>query len=365
MRDDHSRPPAGPRDGAAHFGAPDYAGMPLAALRRYVKHASDASERRRVEAWVAQSPARRRYLDAMGSLLERAPADSRGATEFAWSRLAEKLAEPRRAATPRPSTSRLFLAQRASRSAALLAAGALLAVLAGSILLDRAESARAKAATPLAMRVISTATGQRADVRLGDGSHVALGVESRLRVAPDFGERSRDLYLDGTAYFDVVHDSTRPFRVHTANAVAQDVGTRFVVTAYPESESTQVVVAAGSVTLRAADDSTDRAIQLGAGNLARISEGGGPVVVRAVDPTQYMAWMDGRLEFRETPLSQVVAELHRWYDEDVRIGDSTLAKLPLTASFEATSFREAMDVVTTILPLRAVWRGGVVTLYRR
>jgi transmembrane sensor len=233
------------------------------------------------------------------------------------------------------------------------------------MLLDRAETSHTKPATSTAMRVISTATGQRAEIRLGDGSRVALGVDSRLRVAPDFGERSRDLYLDGAAYFDVVHDSTRPFRVHTSTAVAQDVGTRFVVTAYPESESTQVVVAEGAVTLSAANDSSSHAVQLGVGNLARIREGGGPVVVRAVDPTQYMGWMDGRLVFRETPLSQVVAELHRWYDEEVRIGDPTLAALPLTASFEATSFREAMDVVTTILPLRTIRRGRVVTLYRR
>ena len=69
MRDDRSRPPAGQHDGGAHFGARDYEGMPLAVLRRYVKQTSDAAERRRVEAWAALSPARRRYLDAMCRLL--------------------------------------------------------------------------------------------------------------------------------------------------------------------------------------------------------------------------------------------------------------------------------------------------------
>ena len=215
------------------------------------------------------------------------------------------------------------------------------------------------------MRVISTATGQRADIRLSDGSRVALGVASRLRLAPDFGERSRDVYLDGTAYFDVVHDTTRPFRVHTPTAVTQDVGTRFVVTAYQESGSTQVVVAEGAVTLRAPTDSAAHAVQLGAGSLARITREGTPVMVRAVDPAQYMAWMDGRLVFHDTPLSDVVAELHRWYDEDIRLGDSTLARLPFSASFDVESFDQSVQVITTVLPLRAVTRDGVVTLYRR
>ena len=215
------------------------------------------------------------------------------------------------------------------------------------------------------MRVISTAIGQRADIRLSDGSRVSLGVASRLRLAPDFGERSRDVYLDGTAYFEVVHDTTRPFRVHTSTAVTQDVGTRFVVTANPGSESTRVVVAEGAVSLRAPGDSAAHAVQLGAGNLARIARDGTPVLVRSVDPAQYLAWMDGRLVFHDTPLSDVVAELHRWYHEDVRLGDSTLARLPFSASFDVESFDQSVQVITMVLPLRAVTRDGVVTLYRR
>lgn len=382
MRDDRDQPSAGPHDRAAHFGAHDFEGMPIEVLRRYVRSASDTAERRRVQSWASESPGREWYLDAMRNLLERAPSESRAGAEAAWSRLAARLDErfderlgehlderlderPARAGA-RPTLGRFLPSRRSSRSAALLAAAALIAALAGSVLLDRAGARRGSPnAEPVAMRVISTATGQRADIRLSDGSRVALGVASRLRLAPDFGERSRDVYLDGTAYFDVVHDTTRPFRVHTATAVTQDVGTRFVITAYPGSGSTQVVVAEGAVTLRTPTDSAAHAVQLGAGNLARIAREGTPVVVRAVDPAQYMAWMDGRLVFHDTPLSDVVAELHRWYDEDVRLADSTLARLPLSASFDVESFDQSVQVITTVLPLRAVTRDGVVTLYRR
>ena len=125
------------------------------------------------------------------------------------------------------------------------------------------------------------------------------------------------------------------------------------------------MVADGAVTLRSPRDSTAHAVQLGPGNLARITQGRTPVVVRAVDPAQYMAWMDGRLVFHDTPLSDVVAEMHRWYNEDVRLGDSTLARLPFSASFDVESFDQTVQVITTVLPLRAVTRDGVVTLYRR
>ncbi|HEY9429112.1 MAG TPA: hypothetical protein VIR34_18270, partial [Gemmatimonadaceae bacterium] len=88
MRDDRDQPTAGPHDHTARFGAPDFEGMPIEVLRRYVKSASDAAERRSVQSWAAESPGRQWYLDAMRNLLERAPSESRSGTEAAWSRLA-------------------------------------------------------------------------------------------------------------------------------------------------------------------------------------------------------------------------------------------------------------------------------------
>ena len=411
MRDDRTHTPGGSYDSDAANGLPDVDGMPIEVLRRYLKNLSDAAEARRVEAWASESDSRQRYLDSLRDLLERAPMESRAAAELAWARLAARLrrpvtlpAEAQGAMQPlmRPSALRLLPrsapssvpspvrsrpelvrqptlpraparmwtgatlpTRRGQRSTALLAAAAVLLALAGSTLLGRAGNHPPPTADSAAMRLITTAVGQRAEIRLSDGTRVALGVASRLRLAPDFGERSRDLYLDGTAYFDVVHDSTRPFRVHTSTAVTQDVGTRFVISAYSGNHSTQVVVASGEVTLRAAHDSTSPPVALRAGHLARITPGSDAFVVRSVDPAQYTAWMEGRLVFRDAPLSEVVAELHRWYDVDVRIGDSALASMPLSASFSAESFRETLNVITTVLPLRAVRRDGVVTLYRR
>jgi ferric-dicitrate binding protein FerR (iron transport regulator) len=75
--------------------------------------------------------------------------------------------------------------------------------------------------------------------------------------------------------------------------------------------------------------------------------------------------MHGELVLRDAPLSEVASELGRWYDGEVRLGDSSLTEVPLTASFAAESFREAIGVIVTVAPVRAVWRGRTVTLYRR
>src|SRR5206468_9531820 len=69
------------------------------------------------------------------------------------------------------------------------------------------------------------------------------------RFPAQFGQ-VRDVYLDGEAFFEVAHDARRPFAVHTARAVARDLGTRFNVRAYRDAADVVVAVAEGAVALK-------------------------------------------------------------------------------------------------------------------
>lgn len=377
---DHSPPPLG------------YGGIESAALRRYITGACTPEERRRVEGWASESPERERYLAALSALYARAPeADVRSAAA-AWPRVSAKLSRPPeeddvpfyRAPWERTPE---FVEVRPRRRARVLSGafgtqrrgGWPLAVAMAASVVFAIGGIKATVETVLArrhppiqqpsvMRQIMTAKGQRAEIQLDDGSRVVLGVASRLRLSSDFGTRTREVYLDGTAYFDVVHDATHPFIVHTVNAIARDVGTRFVVRAYPESHDTRVIVRDGTVALRSAGDKAERApeeVLLTGGHLGQLRAGETTVTTRRVDPALYTAWMQGDLVFRDVPLSEAVAELKRWFAVDVVVGDPSLRDMPISASFAVESFDEALSVMTTVLPLRASRRGNVVTLYRR
>jgi len=369
--------------------APGYAGMETAVLRRYIVGKCTPEELRRVSSWAAESAERQRYLRALAALYHRAdPGDARSAAE-AWTRVAARMSPPEASdnhayvAPWEEPAARVGVTQRrrarvlggafgaGRRGWPLLAIAA--AVVFAAVGLNATLTTVAAHRHPAvrhapAMREIVTATGQRAEVRLDDGSRVTLGVASRLRLPSDFGVHTRDVYLDGTAYFDVVHDATRPFVVRTANAEARDVGTRFVVSAYRDARTTQVVVRDGAVALEPTTRGRTRhrgAVLLTGGHLGQLRAGDSVVATRSVDPTLYTAWMQGDLVFQDTPLAEAVAELRRWYDVDVRLGDPSLGDMPISASFAVESFNEALSVVTTVLPLRAVRRGNVVTLYRR
>ena len=71
---------------------------------------------------------------------------------------------------------------------------------------------------------------------------------------------------------------------------------------------------------------------------------------------------EGRTALPGRPLSRVIADLQRWYDVKIELGDSTFATYRLTASLRSGSVAEALDVVTKSLDLRAVRRGDTVRI---
>jgi len=219
------------------------------------------------------------------------------------------------------------------RSAALAAALAAL-VVSGALLWSwRQGVGRTGGSVLAAMTEVTTPRGQRAVVLLPDGSRVTLSVASRLWYPRNFGVDSRVVRLDGEAYFEVVHDEARPFRVRAGAGEFEDVGTAFVVRAYGGSEGTaaRVVVAEGAVLARRIADPNEHVV-LTATELARV-DGGGITHESGVSVARYIAWMHGDLTFDDATLSTVAEELSRWYDIDVH-ADPMVATRRFTGSFD-------------------------------
>src|SRR4029077_16564116 len=93
----------------------------------------------------------------------------------------------------------------------------------------------------------------------------------------------------------------RPFSVLAGTLVAQDIGTEFIVRAYPEDSAARAVVREGKAGIQAADSAQARPQVVNAGQLGRLGAGREPVVEPA-DTALYFAWTDGRLVFDRTPL---------------------------------------------------------------
>ena len=207
----------------------------------------------------------------------------------------------------------------------------------------------------------SAPNGTRRTITLGDGSQVTLNAGSTLRWPRTFGRGARDVYLAGEAFFSVTHDATAPFRVHARGTVAHDLGTRFTVRAYPELAHVEVAVTDGAVSLRHDRTASDSAI-LRAGQLGRLGQTGAPTVESNVPLDRWTAWTGGALILDGLTLADAIPQLERWYDVDITIADSALARRRITARFRDETLPQMLDALTLALGARVQQSGRAVTL---
>lgn len=320
-------------------------------LGRYVAGESTPAERAEIDAWVAADPARRELLDSLATAWETSGRAARHQTSnvnAAWSKMSASIDHAER---PRP-----IWTQPAWRIAAAVL------VVAGGIGVWRLAP-RSTPIVPASPAVeYATSFGAREAIGIADGSRVVLGPASRLTVAANYGQSSRDVTLVGEALFTVEHDATKPFRVHITGAVIEDLGTEFGVRAYAEGDTVRVVVTSGVVMLRRSTTSSDTLGIINAGEVGLLPATGDAIVARVSNASALLAWSNGQLAFDDTPMSRVAEELRRWYDVDVVV-DRTLLARHVTADFSGESIDDVARVIAATIGGR-VERDGRTVMFR-
>ena len=326
----------------------DAAPIDAALLDRFMAGECTPQEEAEVRAWLGARPERGRLLNA----LRAAPIADPAATREAWSRLSARLELGEPGVVP--------IGRRRGAAAGLRAAAVVLLLLGGAtVWREWGPPASAPAAAIAAER--ATGVGERATVRLADGTRVTLAPASRLRVRDDFGRGAREVELEGEGVFSVSHDPTRPFRVVTGDATTEVLGTEFAVQAAATETGVRVVVASGRVALRSREDA--KGVLLRAGDLGRVGAGGVVTAEHDVDVARYLAWSTGRLVFEDAPLTQVAIELERWYPVKLAIPDRSLARRRLTATYTVGQpIDEVLASVALAMNARVRQRGAALEL---
>ena len=161
--------------------------------------------------------------------------------------------------------------------------------------------------------------------RLPDGSVVHLNAGSELKVPVYFGTESREVWLRGEGFFEVVHRENLIFTVHTDKADISVLGTEFDVRAYTDEKEVVTTLVQGAVGV-SSGRTYDR---LKSGEQARIA-GKGDVRVAEVDIYPFIAWKNGRMVFENERLEKIMGELQRWYDFELFYADPDVKEMHFT-----------------------------------
>ena len=324
-----------------------------------------AGERERFERWLAERPERAAQAAAFRRAIELATMEvSAAEREAMWAGI---VGSPAEAGAPRPAVALALDAPAAAprrwRLAAAIAAGVVLA--AGGALAERAWLDRPERGEASPGRVASVPRARQAELRLPDGTAVTLAGGSTLRYPAAFAGESREVALEGEAAFRVEHDGRRPFRVRAGDLIATDLGTEFLVRAYPEDAGARVVVRSGMVAVASSGSpaTAHDGQWIRPGEQGRLSSDGVPLVEPA-DTAAYFAWTRGTLVFDATPLREALPQLSRWYDLEFRLADTALGSIPLSGSLDRTLTDERLELLASSLGLRQARSGRGVTLSR-
>lgn len=193
----------------------------------------------------------------------------------------------------------------------------------------------------------STAPGERQRVTLPDGSVVQLNTRTRLSVRFEPGQRTVTL-ADGEAMFEVAHANERPFVVDAGSGSVTVTGTRFDVRR--DGAEVTVAVESGSVSVQGRSAAASAA-RLSAGLGTRIAGDGRVAPAATVDLGAAVAWREGKLLFKDQPLSLVAAEVSRYRHSPVRIRDAGTGALRLSSVFRADDTDALLAALPQFLPV--------------
>lgn len=162
--------------------------------------------------------------------------------------------------------------------------------------------------------------GKRSSMTLADGTKVWLNSGTEFTFPSRFTGPSREVRVKGEIYIEVAHN-TRPFLVHTPQAVIRVTGTRFNISAYAGDAKENVVLLSGKVQV---DMQNQPALELLPCEMAIISSD--QLTKTTVDTTEYVGWQNGIMTFNKTPMSQVLKKIGRYYNISFEEGSGSVLK---------------------------------------
>ena len=203
--------------------------------------------------------------------------------------------------------------------------------------------------------------GQRARIKLPDGTFVWLNAGSVLTYPSIFGEE-RKVYLKGEGFFDVAKNEKSPFIVSTGTLDIRALGTQFNVKAYGGEEAVATLVH-GKVEVARGQE----AVVLQPGEQCRIAAGEAhALIVGKADLMSTLAWKNGEFVFKDASLEQVIDELARWYNVEMMYDHSLFRESRVHIYMNRSqTLDEALDMLSKAWNIRYERQGTKVWLGER
>lgn len=236
----------------------------------------------------------------------------------------------------------------------------------------------------------STKPTIKSKISLSDGTVITLNSATTLKYPDRFNGLTREVYLDGEAYFDVAKDSLHPFIIHTNKMNIRVLGTSFNVKSYNNELLSETTLIRGSIEVTLNDRPSDRIIlkpkeKLIVQNDNSLKKKTDQVTLpslqdNAVKGTRYSltnltyftnnaktvvetSWVENKLVFSDKDFEQLSGQLERWYGVHIEFANDHVKEYRFTGLFEKETLPEALNALRLIEHFNYKIKGTTAYIY--
>jgi ferric-dicitrate binding protein FerR (iron transport regulator) len=194
---------------------------------------------------------------------------------------------------------------------------------------------------------LNTSNGEIRKLTLPDSSVIWLNAQSSIRVPSNFDKAIRQVYLDeGEAFFEVKHDTRKPFRVITAPLQVQVLGTSFNINAYRSLPHVKVTVVTGKVGV---SKGTKLLSFLTPGQELSYLTDKGTFEQKKVDASQSQSWKDGDTYLNRVKFDELSLVFKNLYGLTLKAGSKRVHDYLFTLRIKRnTSATETLKLISAI-----------------
>lgn len=178
---------------------------------------------------------------------------------------------------------------------------------------------------------LCVAKGESEEVILPDGTVVFINSDSKLKYQENFGETSREVFLEGEAWFDVSHNEDKPFIVHTQENDIRVLGTAFNVYAYPDENIFRTSLERGKISLA---HNNGKEIELKVNQTYVLLKNTNEITLcESANVEVYSAWKNGDIVFKNHKFTEILKTLERTHNLTFILQNKNVGKCNYTGCF--------------------------------
>ncbi len=174
--------------------------------------------------------------------------------------------------------------------------------------------------TEISMNEINVPKGNRTSIVLPDSTKVWINNDTKFKYPSVFSGNERVIELTGEAYFEVKHDPKHPFIVKTGHARVKVIGTKFIVSAYPDDDYIETYLISGNVHFQIRKNNYSKkfiSYNLNPGYSLNYNKNSGKLIKKRITSTFYNYWMNGIYEFNDESLESLANKIYRIYNTKI------------------------------------------------